>query len=585
MSEEQAFQVKSNDNIIEQIVYRYLPYWPILLISCLISLSIATLYLRSQTRIYVASAKALLKDPQKSGGDTKVLDAMNIFTEKKTVENEIIVLKSTSLINEVVKSLDLYASVYNEGKFQTEELYASNSPLKFIALNKDSINYGGRHEFTIDWDKKNIEITGKTIPFNGTVKFENTEYKVSPNNNYNKLVKGKNYFVVFNSILSTSGSIIGSIKAAPLSFASTVIDIKIETPTPEKGIDILSKLFKVYNSASIEDKNQMAVKTLAFIEERLGNLTGQLDSVEKNIEQYKSRNELIDLSNQGAEYFNNVRELDKKESVLSLQLEILNDVEKYVNLKGRNKGTVPSLILLDDPTLQKLIENLYDAEFELDKIQSVSGIKNEVVLVQQDKIDRIKSDIKESIRNIRSNYSTQRRILDIEIKSNKNLYASIPQKERELLEISRQRAIKNDIYNFLLQKREETALSSVATSADLRVLENPNSYGPISPIAKNFYWAGFLIGLIIFILYIQLYEQLNNKIMFRSEVEKQTSVPIVAEVVQAKTDETIAIRDGKRTVIAEQFRTLRTNLSFMGFNEKEKVLLVTSSISGEGKAL
>ena len=142
---------------------------------------------------------------------------------------------------------------------------------------------------------------------------------------------------------------------------------------------------------------------------------------------------------------------------------------------------------------------------------------------------------------------------------NKSLYSSVPQKERGLLEISRQQAIKNNIYSYLLQKREETALSSASTSADLRVLESGYSYGPIRPVASNFYWAGLLIGLLIFILYVQASEQLNNKVMFRSEIEKRTNVPVIGEIVQAKAMETIAIRDGKRTVIAEQCRALRTN--------------------------
>ena len=150
MNEEQNIKENPKDNIIAQIIYRYLPFWPFFILLMAVSLSISYFYLRSQTKIYVASAKVLLKDPQKGGGETKVLDALNIFSEKKIVENEIIVLRSSSLIQNVVKDLDLYSTIYNEGKVQKEELYGNNSPLTFIAVKKDSIFNGGKYFFSIN---------------------------------------------------------------------------------------------------------------------------------------------------------------------------------------------------------------------------------------------------------------------------------------------------------------------------------------------------------------------------------------------------------------------------------------------------
>ena len=144
MEEDQFFADKPQSNLLRQVITRFLPYWPIYFLLTAVSVGIAYVYLRSQTRIYVASATVLLKDPQKGGGDSKVLDALNIFSDKKIVENEILVLRSSSLMQEVVQTLDLYAPIYNEGKVQTEELYKENSPIVFTALNKDSINGGGR---------------------------------------------------------------------------------------------------------------------------------------------------------------------------------------------------------------------------------------------------------------------------------------------------------------------------------------------------------------------------------------------------------------------------------------------------------
>ena len=152
------------------------------------------------------------------------------------------------------------------------------------------------------------------------------------------------------------------------------------------------------------------------------------------------------------------------------------------------------------------------------------------------------------------------------------------------LDISRQQEIKNNIYTYLLQKREETAISSASTTADLRVIEAPYAYGPISPIAKNFYLTGLIVGLLAAAFIVLLKEMFSRKVLFRTEIEDKVKAPIMGEIVQVKAKDPIVILDGKRTVIAEQFRSIRTNLNFMGLNEEHNTLMITSSVSGEGKS-
>lgn len=197
MSEEQlSSEERPSPNILSQIVHRYLPYWPIFVLLVSVSLAIAYIYLRAQTRIYYATAKVLLKDPQKNGGDSKVLDALNIFSEKKIVENEIIVLKSNSIMQEVVKELDLYTTTYNKGNVQTEELYGISSPVVFEAINKDSIVGGGKYNFSINWKARTIDIANQTIPFDGIVTINNIQYRVKVNPEYPTFITGKNFYAV-----------------------------------------------------------------------------------------------------------------------------------------------------------------------------------------------------------------------------------------------------------------------------------------------------------------------------------------------------------------------------------------------------
>ena len=182
MDEEQFFKEKAESNIFKQVIYKYLPFWPIFVLTTAICLAVAYVDLRSQIPVYVASAKVLLKDPQKGGGDSKVLDALNIFSEKKIVDNEIVVLRSSDIMQEVVKQLDLYARVFNKGNVRTEELYKENSPVKFVAINKDNFNLWNTYFFSVDWKKRIVQIDNKEVPFNDTVVLGNTPVKLEINN-------------------------------------------------------------------------------------------------------------------------------------------------------------------------------------------------------------------------------------------------------------------------------------------------------------------------------------------------------------------------------------------------------------------
>jgi tyrosine-protein kinase Etk/Wzc len=470
MNEQPIFQEKPETNIFIQVLQKYLPFWPLFALTIPIAMSVSYVYLRSQIPIYVASAKVLLKDPNKGSGDSKVLDALNIFSEKKIVDNEILVLKSSSIVQQVVKELDLYATVYNQGKVRLEELYGQNSPLSFIALDEDSILSYNKFFFSIDWQKRTVSIHNQTIPFDSTILLGNTNYRVVINDHYNKAVTGKNYFVLLRPVAIVAGGISGAIKAAPLSNVSTVLDVSLSTPEPLKGEAILTKLFAIYNREGIEDKNQIALRTLAFIDGRLRLLNGQLDSVEKNIVSFKSRESLYSVGSQAELFLGKVQALDQQRGEIDLQLEILNDIKTYVQRKGINNGTVPSLGLVTDATLSGLLTQLYQAEFDRDNAIKITGEQSEPVIIAKEKVARLKDDIQENLGNIRANLLTVKNDIVAKTNLNNGLLTQVPQKERGLLEISREQGVKNSIYSYLLQKREETALSSASTSSDLRVI-------------------------------------------------------------------------------------------------------------------
>jgi capsular exopolysaccharide synthesis family protein len=245
---------------------------------------------------------------------------------------------------------------------------------------------------------------------------------------------------------------------------------------------------------------------------------------------------------------------------------------------------MPSLLMVNDPALGGLMEKLYEAELALDKERSVAGDKSYPVMNAEESVARLKETIRDNIGSLQSNLNTVRSNINGQLGISNSLLKSVPQKEIGLINISRQQAIKNNIYTYLLQKREETALNSASTIADLRVIEKASAGGPISPIPKNYYISGLLVGLLLAAGYIMVREQMNRKVLFRQEIEARVSIPVIAELLQLHNADTVVIKDGKRSAIAEQFRSLRTNLSFMGITESANTVLLTSSISGEGKS-
>ncbi|RYD53968.1 MAG: hypothetical protein EOP56_19720, partial [Sphingobacteriales bacterium] len=409
MTEEQFFDEKPQSNILKQVVQRYMPFWPIFLLLVGISLFIAHIYLRSQVKMYAAAAKVMISDPRKSSNEMQVLEGITRLPERRNMENEIILLRSPELMQPVVKDLDLYATVYNEGKVQIEELYAENSPVVFQAINEDSINGGGKYPFDIDWNRNTIEIgSQKTSLSGGKINIAGTIYRVIANDKYNKSVKGKNFFVIFNTVAGAAGSYAGALRAVQPTTTSSMLDISIQTTVPQRGIDILKRLFEVYNVRNVSDKNLAAMQTLNFIDGRLRVVEGQLDSVEQSIMDFKATRGITDLSGQAAMYFGQVRELDRRNTQIDLQLEILGDIQGYVGGKGSEAGTVPSLKSVSDPIMANLLSQLYAAEFERDKAASIAGSKSESVTLANQKVAQIKRDLQENMNNVRSDFFTEK---------------------------------------------------------------------------------------------------------------------------------------------------------------------------------
>ena len=584
---QQDFEKYEEENLFAELGQRYLPYWPLFVILITISLGAAFVFLKLSPPIYEIVGKVLVKDEKKGVDASKVLDALNVFGEKKIVENEIDIFESWPILEAVVKDLNLFQTISHEENLRTIDVYGSTSPVVFEAVKPDSINkFSKTVSFTVNWKSNFIIIDGKKYYDGGKIELQDNMFILHFNPDFAGVKDESKYNLNVTSVASTALALKAGLKIESTSKQSTVIQIVMESTNRKKGEDIINTLIYEYQKAALKDKNQVASNTLSFVEDRLRIMVQDLSDVETNIEKYKKKEGIINVSEQSTLFLETVKSNDQKLSEINLQLSVLGDVEKYVGGKGSNPGTVPSLLGINDPTLVQLLTKLYEAEMQYAKLKRISGEKSDMLEQARYEINSLKPALLENIRNIRDNLNTTKSNLQSDLGKLDKMLQQVPAKEKALLQISREQAIKNSIYSFLLQKREETALSYSSAVSDSRIIEGGRSKPiPVKPIPKLIIGIGFALGLFSSIFIVIIREQFNRKILFRKEIEQQTGVPIVGELIFSEHGENpLVIGDGNRTVLAEQIRIVRTNLSYFGIKDDKKVILVTSSIPGEGKS-
>ena len=574
------------------IFYKFIPYWPYFIILLILTMTSAWIYLRYKMPVYETTATLLIKDNKNATPASELQDAFDMFGAKKNVENEVEVLQSKTLMNEVVEDLHLYAPVFISGRVMHQSAYVM-SPVVVEAKYPDSLQSVKEVQFIFNNGAGTLEIHDTAYRIN---QWENTPYGILrflPNPYYHSSSnpakeKQSNYYFSLIPVKNAANQVLSQVNIAPSSKESTVIDLSIQEEVPKRGEDILNELLRVYNEAAILDKNQLAANTLKFVNERLAIVSNDLDSVEKALQNFKAKNEITDISAQGQIYLQTVAANDQQVSDINVQLAMLDQVEKYVQSKGELGGIAPAALGKAgdaDPVLTGLLQKLSELELQYTQTKKIVPENNPSVVALVDGINRLKPQVLENIESQRKNLLAGRDNLSATSNSYGAMLKTIPEKEKELLSISRQQAIKNNIYTFLLQKKEETALSFASAVADSRVLDHAETSDvPVSPKRKLIYLAAFLGAMVIGVAIIYLKDILTRTVQQRSDIEKYTDIPFLGEVNYDRSKTPFVISEGKRSFIAEQFRQLRTSLGYMGVDETHKRILLTSSISGEGKS-
>jgi tyrosine-protein kinase Etk/Wzc len=577
--------VTKQENSVIQVLLTYFPYWPLFLIFLVISIGGALIYLRYTSPRYEANATIIIKDEKKGSDDSKLMESLNLVNSKKIIENEIEVLQSRSLMGTVVKRLHLYAPISQEGKLKAILAYQI-SPLLIEVSNTDSLQPFRKIDLQID-EKNNSVLLNKTFkgsinewlktPY-GTLKFIHND-KYAPG-----VLNNKPYYFSLVPVEKMAALMLLNLKVTASSKLSSVINLSYREESPILAEDVLNQLIIAYGEAALNEKNNLAKNALVSIEDRLSIVSKDLDSIEAKLQHYKAGKGAVDISRQGQLYLENVSISDKRISDLNMQVDIMDQLQKSATTPG-NIGVLPSTLGVSDPALISQMNKLSSLQLEYDNLKTTVAENNPVLISVKEQINQIKPTILSNIESQRRNLEKTRGNLYASRGSDNAVLSSIPQKERELVEISRDQNVKNSIYAFLLQKREESELSYTSNIADSKVVNYAMaSKFPVSPNRLIIYAIALAIAIGFPIAIITAREVLSPKILYRNEIESLTTVPVIGEISYNKSKEPLVVQKGVRTVIAEEFRKVRVSLLSLGINAQHNKILVTSNISGEGKS-
>jgi len=581
--------------------------WKWFVLSLIICIGLAAVYLRYTTPIYQASAKLLIKDNDQNGGgrSANMLNSatLGMISNSNGFDNELEILTSHSLAQQAVRDLKLYVNYYHVGKvkdvlmYKTQPINVDVDPSHLERLNApvdlkiertgNSYHVTGTYYVPVNDDQADgpfsIDKTFSQLPATigtraGIISF-----------NANTVVPMKDGDVMKVNIQSpkfAAYKYVGELNVSQTSKTTTIAQLTLSDESPQRAIDYLQQLSICYNRQANEDKNEVAERTEEFINGRLEKINAELGSTEGQLESYKKRNGMIDLKANATSAFSNADQYSQKLSEANTQVALLDEMQNYMDNPNNRFQPLPSNVGLNDDAATSLITNYNQLVQRRNLLLQSASENSPSVMPLTTQIEDMDRAIRRALKQARRNLDIQRNSVASQYGKYQGQVGESPEQERMLTQIGRQQEVKSGLYLMLLQKREENSISLAATADKGKLIDGPALGGKVSPKSSMILMAALIIALALPALIIFLLEFFRYKIEGHEDVAKLTTLPIIADVAvsteSAKTKGEIVIHENRNNQMEEIFRSMRTNLQFVLEND-EKVVMFTSSTSGEGK--
>lgn len=571
----------------KRVFARALRHWYVVVLCVLVSLVAAYLVNRYSTRIYPVTGSLIVKEADDISG-AELLYNNPLINFKRNYLNEIYILKSYPLVQRVVEDLNFDVAFYREGNILTTEAY-DYLPVEVIPL-RDSIEYPVTFDFQAldantfqlrnaigddvgEWKRFNFEDTIRFGDFRGRFVVSSKQELYS--------IFGLTLIFTYTPAVNVAGQYIASLNAEWAEEGAGVINLSINESNPKKAKDFMTGLIAQYQTNDLEIKNEAATRTVEFISEQLEGISDSLRQVERQLEKFKDQNVVTDLKGEALRLYENVEEFETQKAQLNISRNYYDYLIDYIQRnEDLHQIILPSSVGITDPILSNLVSQMNALQLD---IKMLGKTENPLVSESVRRINEMKKDIIESVKNQISTDKIKVQFLNKQIAQIEKQLGHLPLAERTLVSIQRNYALQENLYIFLLQKRSEAAISKASNASDIILVNPPMAGHAISPRTTRNYLVAGLLGLILPVLVFGLLEYFNNRVQSREDIEKITSVPFIGGVGHKKTQNNLAVFHQPKSIIAESFRALRSNLNYFVRQQEKAVFLITSSISGEGK--
>ncbi len=565
---------------------KYVNQWYLFVIALALSLTLAYFYLHTATPEYKISSTLLIQEDKKGDGMLKgtAFSDLEMFRTTKTVDNEIEIIRSKDLIFKVLKDLRMQVSYLVEKPLKTTELYGKSLPFRVAVFELRRGAYQKKISIkTLSSTSFILDVNGlkKTCRFNEVIR--NPLFVIS-------VVKGPAFraemqpvTIRFNNLKSlTEGYHSAALSVTPVMKDANTIIVSLVDAIPQRGIDFLEKLIEKYNQRDVQNKNTIARNTIRFIDNRLKYLVTDLSQVERDVENYKQRNRVTNIAADAELNLQNSGTYEQQLSSAEVQLNLVQTLENYLNESSGRFDLVPTTLGLKDVTLMSLTGRYNELLLQRQQLLQGANDRNPLVENITQQLANLRANMRENLRNIKRGLVLERNNLLTQSYGLDSRLRSVPAIERGLLERTREQEVKQTLYHYLLQKREETALTISATVPTSQIIDRPQfNSNPENPKPPLIYLCSFLAGLLVPVSFIYCKDKLDSRVKNVDDVELLTGARILGELPHKPKKEALVIERGSRTTISELFRYIRQNLRFM--SSENQVLLVTSTVKGEGK--
>lgn len=612
MQEKQVSQEETID--IKALILKYAQYWYYFILSILFFGCIAFLNNRYTVPEYSVSTTLLIRDDNNTQlGAENLLEGLELFSGKKNLKNEIVILKSYSLSEKVIKELNLGISYYQHGFLQTNEMFG-NSPFnvrvdsshlqitgvnfKLTPINNEeftlSVVADNQYPYTIL--SKNIEksITAninvkEKYAFNSLIETEFYAFTVKKSIHFNleQVIESEKYFSFkLHQIDRLANNLIEKVIINPVNKETSILNLNIKERTPRKSIHILNKITEIYIRSGLDEKNLMAINTIHFIDEQLTIIKDSLSGIERKLELFKTKHPDLEIVDREYGTYFQKQKLDNSLSEQSVNIKYYKSLLSYLkNDKNTNSIVSPTSMGISNPELNSLINQLLQLHAKKGELQLTTTGKNPTYIAVLSQINHTKKTIIENVNNLISSASIYEvdlidRITTFDKKINK-----LPEAEKDYLILRRKYEYNEQTAIYLQQKRYEASLAKAGTESDHKVIDYArlDNEKPISPRKSLAYFIALIFGLLLPITFISLRDFFSDTIKSKSDLLNSTNIPILGLVGHSDNPRSLVVPSASKSIIAESFRALRTNIQYLAADKEKKVITVTSSIGGEGK--